>query len=515
MVNMSLILLFGLFLLTTSGMGADAFLFQQQPQQHHHHRHNPYYRGVMPFHFAESSSPSLSTLPILDFKTNNNKYYSCSYCTTTSTVTSSSSSSSSTSLSLQGGSHDENESTNNKDKEEEEEEDEEEHDDEESNTRLFASTNPMVWVYQHQPQRGGMSEQLQPGRTAQDDEHHTVNPWIPLSMGKSSSSSLSSSVSATSAAQHTWNWCKDFVVQLDLCPWAKASVETRDAIQIYIVPPIPPSSSSSSSSSLPTETGTIQSVREQKQRRRTKAMDDTILRQQQRSNILVDVAKRFDERLCQRDGNDDTRHGRLPSSTTATISTMEKAAIYLVIFLPNKQLVDVNTEDENDSDTNRPGDLLLFDDFYTWFESVEDEWDIDNVIIAPFHPQWEFAPPEYGDGDDNNDDDDDDETTGSTMAPNPQIDWTAVQYEKRSPYPTVSLVSARVVDQAGEVVTAKIGRHNQDVLSSYGRRKSTIQQQEDVTTTLSTSSSSSTLKRFWHTSIFGSDDNDCTNDSVP
>jgi Protein of unknown function (DUF1415) len=62
---------------------------------------------------------------------------------------------------------------------------------------------------------------------------------------------------------------------------------------------------------------------------------------------------------------------------------------------------------------------------------------MDDGIVAPFHPDWVFAG-------------------------EPQ----SLQYEKRSPYPTVTLVSTRVVDKAGEEATKQIGTQNEKTLLS-------------------------------------------------
>jgi hypothetical protein len=35
-------------------------------------------------------------------------------------------------------------------------------------------------------------------------------------------------------ALETWRWCADFVVPLDLCPWAAASVNTKGALRIFL-----------------------------------------------------------------------------------------------------------------------------------------------------------------------------------------------------------------------------------------------------------------------------------------
>ena len=159
-------------------------------------------------------------------------------------------------------------------------------------------------------------------------------------------------------AQQTWAWCRNFVVPLQLCPWARASVETPTALQIFLVDPnYPPSLY---------------------------------------ANIVKDVGQNFQLFLAKN-------------------PTIESAAIFFVIFPVNE-----------------------FGSFYDWFLDLEETWDLmDSVIVAPFHPDWAF------DGELDN-----------------------LQYEKRSPFPTVSLVSTNVVDAAGEVATKRIGEHNEQLLLS-------------------------------------------------
>lgn len=99
-----------------------------------------------------------------------------------------------------------------------------------------------------------------------------------------------------------------------------------------------------------------------------------------------------------------------------TSPQVESAAIFFVIF-PNCD----------------------FADFYSWFDELEDTWELmDEVIVAPFHPDWTW-------------------TKGESES---------LQFEKRSPYPTVSLVSTRVIDAAGEDVTRQIGVQNEKTLLS-------------------------------------------------
>lgn len=86
-----------------------------------------------------------------------------------------------------------------------------------------------------------------------------------------------------------------------------------------------------------------------------------------------------------------------------------------------------------------------FDDFasfYDWFVELEERWPlIDQVRLAPFHPTWQYSP---NDNNENNDD--------------------VVAMEKQSPYATISLVSAAVIDKAGPAATEKIAANNEAVL---------------------------------------------------
>ncbi len=66
----------------------------------------------------------------------------------------------------------------------------------------------------------------------------------------------------------------------------------------------------------------------------------------------------------------------------------------------------------------------------------------DEITIAPFHPDWSFA--------------------SSSSSQNP------LDYEKKSPYPTISLVRSSVIIKAGEEATGRIGIHNEEVLQKYG-----------------------------------------------
>jgi hypothetical protein len=213
------------------------------------------------------------------------------------------------------------------------------------------------------------------------------------------------------------------VLALDLCPWAKASLQTKDAMRFFLVPQ--PSSDP--------EEWTMRDAED--------AMD----------TIVEDVAMRFQREILHHaipsptepsDGNNDG------GDANSKASVLEKAAIYFVVFLP---------PEAKDVASPSPLPFVLSDsfvDFIDWFTELEEHWseDLEDVIVAPFHPRWEFG----GGGVENSGEDD-----GNTEYYDEEA---CLDYEKRSPYPLVTLVSTNVVEQAGEAVTKVIGEHNQEIL---------------------------------------------------
>lgn len=94
--------------------------------------------------------------------------------------------------------------------------------------------------------------------------------------------------------------------------------------------------------------------------------------------------------------------------------------------------------------------ILSFEEHYDRFMDLEDSFvendgdddDDENsfrnqVTLAPFHPDWAFA------GDDH-----------------------VLSFEKRSPYATISIVSAQAIEQAGPAATEHIGQYNAKILNS-------------------------------------------------
>jgi hypothetical protein len=91
-----------------------------------------------------------------------------------------------------------------------------------------------------------------------------------------------------------------------------------------------------------------------------------------------------------------------------------------------------------------------FEEFYDWFVgleelqwSEEEEEDLADVItLAPFHPDWSFA----------------------AAAADDDGGPDALAFEKKSPYPTVSIVSTAAIDKAGPEATERIAENNEKTL---------------------------------------------------
>eukprot|EP00536_Pseudo-nitzschia_multiseries_P013391 jgi/Psemu1/290834/fgenesh1_pg.570_\ len=220
-------------------------------------------------------------------------------------------------------------------------------------------------------------------------------------------------------AKITRNWCERFVVELDLCPWAKASAQTPGAMRFFVVPPMP--------MPLPPTQG---------RKPKPKLWEEA----ERKTRIVHDVAERFQAEILSDGevGKDDDEE----VAGSLSPSTLERAAIYF-----------------------SQSSYSSFFEYIDWFTELEDDWpeELDeDVIVAPFHPAWEFGTDDYEDGED------DDATTITAC----------LDYEKRSPYPLVTLVSTRVVEKAGEAVTNAIGEHNEDILLSIEEQSQQQQQQQ-------------------------------------
>lgn len=114
---------------------------------------------------------------------------------------------------------------------------------------------------------------------------------------------------------------------------------------------------------------------------------------------------------------------------------------------PTKQLLEQISMDLLGLDPNTAIFFVIFENdtvlrdfgaFYEWFSVLEDDWEVDQVTLAPFHPEWAY--------------------NGKQGGGNP------VDLEKQSPYPTVSLVHSSVIDKAGAAATKQIASNNEQIL---------------------------------------------------
>jgi len=156
-------------------------------------------------------------------------------------------------------------------------------------------------------------------------------------VARNSNQNDTAAVVQAAAAVTTWNWCANFVARYNLCPWAAASVQTRDAIRIYC----------------------CCGVGESWQRRRIEA-------------VLMAVAQDFRQHLQTADGDPHT-------------------AIAFVVLIPP-----TTTSTSSSSATCWYQD---FPTFYEWFVKVEERWNDNDVTLAPFHPEWKYYD-DYDDDDD-------------------------------------------------------------------------------------------------------------------
>ena len=234
---------------------------------------------------------------------------------------------------------------------------------------------------------------------------------------------------ARRAAEETWNWCAKFVVPNNLCPWATASVRNSESsIQIFLV----------------RGRGSIKTF--------------------ERAVFLV--SQLFQLQLSPRNG--------------ANALDPNKAIAFVIQCPPSGSSKSL----EKDKDSLDIGSLWDFHSFYEWYQTAENdmlndfgpllvatlansagsdpsenEFALDEesetfladvVTWAPFHPKWSYA------GDDDLD---------------AQRNEDPLDLEKQSPHPTVSIVSTRVIEEAGPCATERIAFDNQRTLSNKTMRE--------------------------------------------
>ena len=227
---------------------------------------------------------------------------------------------------------------------------------------------------------------------------------------------------AIEAATATLRWCDEFVAKLGLCPWAKQSLSQPGAVRVKIV-------QHNSDSSL-----------------------------QEFEHSVREAASEFLYVTDRISGAEDTGHlspvllqPEIPVPKIEGPPAINPTlAITFVVLAPSERTKDDRLATPTDKASPALSTEFSFYEFYEFVDELEsalfDEADDDInpigdlVTLAGFHPNWEFS--------------------GSNSAP--------INFEKRTPYPTISLVLTESIDAAGEEATERIGRYNEDVLNSIG-----------------------------------------------
>jgi len=219
------------------------------------------------------------------------------------------------------------------------------------------------------------------------------------------------------AAEATLRWCNDFVAALGLCPWAKLSLATKNAIRIKVVPQI-------------------------------MGIDafERVIRSSATELLRI------------------TGHEEYRCNDTDTVLGDDDAILYVDPNIAITFVVALPVDCEN-NDNLPEFEFNSFHDFAVdledrWFDEADafadacnegicnddDEWLTpigDLVTLAPFHPRWEFGGGGGGGSD-------------------------SVAWEKRTPFPLVSVVRSDAIEAAGEESTSRISAHNEDVLQGMG-----------------------------------------------
>jgi len=285
---------------------------------------------------------------------------------------------------------------------------------------------------------------------------------------------------ANEVARVTMDWCRDFVLPLHLCPWAKASIQSQStAIRIKVIPqthgfyatttPVRDGGGGgggdTTRSSSSTTTG------------RRMDMDDIGMEPALRTAALElllltgQITLPSSNNKNNNKNDDDMMSGPVSEFKTADPNVA-------ITFLVAAPLPPKSSHDEYKSlELVKEPHLFEFE-FENFYQSVTDLEDQlfeeadrcnennaqkqqgnnpvvmeyengmlgDLITMAPFHPDWEFASENGNDSDDH----------------------AAIQYEKKAPYPMISLVCTSAITEAGEIVSETIGQQNAETLTHMG-----------------------------------------------
>eukprot|EP00978_Attheya_sp_CCMP212_P010452 scaffold25330_cov51-Attheya_sp.AAC.4 len=288
---------------------------------------------------------------------------------------------------------------------------------------------------------------------------------------------------ANEVARVTMDWCRDFVLPLHLCPWAKASVQSQStAIRIKVIPqthgffatttPVRGGGGGGgiTRSSSTTTTGRRMDMDDigMEPALRTAALELLLLTGQ----ITLPSSNNNKNKNKNKNDDDDMMSGPV------SVKTVDPNVA--ITFLVAAPLPPKSFHDEYKSlELVKEPHLFEFE-FENFYQSVTDLEDQlfeeadrfneknaqkqqgnnnpvnvkeyengmlgDLITMAPFHPDWEFASENGNDSDDH----------------------AAIQYEKKAPYPMISLVCTSAITEAGEIVSQTIGQQNAETLTHMG-----------------------------------------------
>lgn len=239
--------------------------------------------------------------------------------------------------------------------------------------------------------------------------------------------------SQSKKAQHITDtmtrWSTKFVQELNLCPWAKLSLQSKNGIRVKIFH----QSLGQRGMERILRESAYELVRVTTEEEEWGLLEDAVV--DVNAGITFVVAIR-EEDGDGREGEDDYE--------------FQFESFYEFCTDLEDRLFDEADEAHEARELDDDGDEDVE-------EGVADILIGDEITIAPFHPDWYFA------------------TTGDEY----EVDTTAavggggnpLDYEKKSPYPTISLVRTSGIVQAGEEATSRIGIHNEEILKDFGGKR--------------------------------------------
>lgn len=237
---------------------------------------------------------------------------------------------------------------------------------------------------------------------------------------------------AVAQVGETARWAKEFVEPLNLCPWATASLSERGATRyVHTV------------ATTPQELAAVIEIEALNLLRRKEhhfeVAKHAVCEDPSQNGTAFDVTfrRRAAHNLAAVDINTAITFIIIPAFAAESFEDFHD----FCVWLDEKFFAEATIPEAFQSTSSVNDEYAEVEEDQESIEETEQIRLGDLVITAGFHPLWE-----YGGSD-------------------PAVDW-----EKRSPLPTISLVHAEAIDGA-EAVTAKIADHNYDVLSNLGTKE--------------------------------------------